>query len=98
MEWYAPLGILPPRSSGLDNNCAALPMLNILFAAVGFLLIILLLTEEFRDLLKYLWRQFTVRPWMKFLAYPLAAALFLVALGFIAFALWSLFSTKFSYD
>jgi hypothetical protein len=29
-------------------------MLNILFAAVGFLLIILLLAEEFRDFLKYL--------------------------------------------
>jgi small-conductance mechanosensitive channel len=73
-------------------------MLNILFAAVGFLLIILLLTEEFRDFLKYLWRQLTVRPGMKYLAYPLAAALFLVAAGFIVFSLWSLFSTKFSYD
>jgi hypothetical protein len=73
-------------------------MLNILFAAVGLLLIILLLTEEFRDFLKNLWRQFTVRPWMKYLAYPLAAALFLVAVGFIVFSLWTLFSTKFSYD
>jgi hypothetical protein len=73
-------------------------MLNILFAAVGFLLIILLLTEEFRDFLKYLWQKFTVRPWMKYLAYPLAAALLLVTVGFIAFSLWTLFSTKFSYD
>jgi hypothetical protein len=73
-------------------------MLNILFAAVGFLLIILLLTEEFRDFLKYFWQKFTVRPWMKYLAYPLAAALILVAAGFIAFSLWTLFSTKFSYD
>jgi hypothetical protein len=73
-------------------------MLNILFAAVGFLLIILLLTEEFRDFLKYLWKQFTVRPWMKYPAYLLAAALFLVAVGFIIFSLWTLFSTKFSYD
>jgi hypothetical protein len=73
-------------------------MLNILFAAVGFLLIILLLTEEFRDFLKYFWQKSTVRPWMKYLAYPLAAALILVAAGFIAFSLWTLFSTKFSYD
>ena len=73
-------------------------MLNILFAAVGFLLIILLLTEEFRDFLKYLWQQLKVRPWMKYLAYPLAAALFLIAVGFIVFFLWTLFSTKFSYD
>jgi hypothetical protein len=73
-------------------------VLNILFAAVGFLLIILLLTEEFRNFLKNLWRQFTVRPWMKCLAYPLAVALFLVAVGFIFFSLWSLFSTRFSYD
>jgi len=73
-------------------------MLNILFAAVGFLLIILLLTEEFRDFLKNLWRQFTVKSWMKYLAYPLAAALFLVAVGFIVFSLWTLVSTKFSYD
>jgi ABC-type uncharacterized transport system permease subunit len=82
----------------LDKNRVASSVLNILFAAVGFLLIILLLTEEFRDLLKNLWRRFTVRPWMKYLAYPLAAALFLVAVGLIVFALWSLFSTKFSYD
>jgi small-conductance mechanosensitive channel len=73
-------------------------MLNILFAAVGFLLIILLLAEEFRDFLKYLWRQLTVRPGMKYLAYPLAAAFFLVAAAFIVFSLWTLFSTKFSYD
>jgi ABC-type uncharacterized transport system permease subunit len=82
----------------LDKNRVASSVLNILFAAVGFLLIILLLTEEFRDLLKNLWRRFTVRPWMKYLAYSLAAALFLVAVGLIVFALWSLFSTKFSYD
>ena len=73
-------------------------MLNILFATVGFLLIILFLTKEFWDFLKYLWQRITVRPWMKYLAYPLAAALFLVALGFMAFSLWTLFSTKFSYD
>jgi nitrogen fixation-related uncharacterized protein len=35
---------------------------------------------------------------MKCLAYPLAVALFLVAVGFIFFSLWSLFSTRFSYD
>jgi hypothetical protein len=73
-------------------------MVNILLSAVGFLLIILLLTEEFRDFLKHLWRRLTVRPWMKYLAYPLAAALLLAATGFIIFALWSLVSTKFSYD
>jgi hypothetical protein len=73
-------------------------MLNIFFAAVGFLLIILLLTEEFRDFLKYHWQKFKVRPRIKYLAYPLAAALFLFAAGFIAFSLWTLFSTKFSYD
>ena len=73
-------------------------MLNILFAAVGFLLIILLLTEEFRDFLIYLWQKYTVRPWIKFLAYPLAVALILIAASFITFSLWTLFSTKFSYD
>jgi hypothetical protein len=73
-------------------------MLNILFAAIGFLLIILLLTEEFRDFLKNLWRQFTVRPWMKYIGYPLVAVLFLIAVGFIVFSLWTLFSTTFSYD
>ena len=73
-------------------------MVNIFISAVGFLLIILLCTEEFRDFLKDLWRRFTVRPGMKFLAYPLAAALALAAAGLIAFSLWSFISTTFSYD
>lgn len=73
-------------------------MLNILLSTVGFLLLILLFTEEFWGFLKYLWRRLTVRPWMKYLAYPLAAALLLAAAGCIVFFLWSLVSTKFSYD
>jgi hypothetical protein len=73
-------------------------VLNLFCAAVGFLLIILLLTQEFRDLLKNLWRKSTVRPGMKYLAYPIAAALFVIAVGFIVFSLWCLLSTRFSYD
>jgi len=73
-------------------------MVKILLSAAGLLLVILLLTEEFRDFLKSLWRRSTVRPGMKYLAYPLAAVLFLGAVGLIAFSLWSLFSSTFSYD
>jgi hypothetical protein len=73
-------------------------MVNILLFTVGFLLLILLFTEEFWGLLKYLWRRLTVKPWMKYLAYPLAAALLLAAAGCIGFFLWSVVSTKFSYD
>jgi hypothetical protein len=73
-------------------------MVNILLFTVGFLLLILLFTEEFWGFLKYLWRRLTVRPWMKYLAYPLAAALLLAAAGCIGFFLWSVVSTTFSYD
>jgi hypothetical protein len=73
-------------------------MVNILLFTAGFLLLILLFTEEFRGFLKYLWRRLTVKPWMRYLAYPLAAALLLAAAGCIGFFLWSVVSTKFSYD
>jgi len=73
-------------------------MVKMLLFIVGFLLLVLLFTEEFWGVLKYLWRRLTVRAWMKFLAYPLAAALLLAAAGCIGFFLWSLVSTKFSYD
>jgi CRISPR/Cas system-associated protein Cas10 (large subunit of type III CRISPR-Cas system) len=73
-------------------------MVNILISAVGFLLIILLCTEEFREALKTLWRRLTARPGAKYLAYPLAVVLILAAAGLILFSLWSLLSTRFSYD
>ncbi len=73
-------------------------MVKILLSAVGFLLIILLCAEEFRNFLRQIWQRLTVRPWMKYLAYPLAAVLALTAAGLILFALWAFLSTTFSYD
>lgn len=73
-------------------------MVDIFLFTVGFLLLILMFTEGFWGFLKYLWRRLTVRPWMKYLAYPLAAALLLAAAGCIGFFLWSLVSIRFSYD
>lgn len=73
-------------------------MVNILLFTVGFLLLLLLFTEDFWSFLKNLWRRLGVRPWMKYLAYPLAVALILAAAGCIGFFLWSVLSIKFSYD
>jgi hypothetical protein len=73
-------------------------MLKILLSAAGFLLLILLCSEEFRDSLQRQWRRLTALPRGKYLAYPLAAALALAAAGLILFALWSFLSTTFSYD
>ncbi|MEJ2069227.1 MAG: hypothetical protein P8X65_01660 [Syntrophobacterales bacterium] len=73
-------------------------MLNLAFSALGFLLLLLLLTEEFRDSLRKLWRRFTSRPRRKYLAYPLALVLGLAALGLIGFSLWFFVSSTFSYD
>jgi hypothetical protein len=73
-------------------------MVNILLFTVGFLLLLLLFTEEFWSFLKYLWRRLTVRPWMKYLAYPLAAFLLLAAAGCIVFFLWSVLGINFSYE
>lgn len=73
-------------------------MLNILISTLGFVLLLLLLTEEFRDSLKKLWTQLTSKPRGKYLAYPLAVALVLAAAGLMAFSLWSFVSTTFSYD
>jgi len=71
---------------------------NILLLTAGFLLLLLLFTEEFWSFLKYLRERLTVRPGMKYLAYPLAAVLLLAAAGCIVFFLCSLVSTRFSYD
>ena len=73
-------------------------MVNILLFTVGFLLLLLLFTEDFWSFLKNLWRRLGVRPWMKYLAFTLAVALILAAAGCIGFFLWSVLSTKFSYD
>jgi len=73
-------------------------MVNILLFTIGFLLLLLLFTEEFWSFLKYLWLRLAVRPWMQYLAYPLAAVLLLAAAGCIVFFLWSVVSTRFSYD
>ncbi len=73
-------------------------MVNIFLTALGFLLILLLVTEEFREALKNLWMHLMSRPWGKYLAYPLALVLGLVTTGLILYSLWSFVSTTFSYD
>ena len=73
-------------------------MLNLALSALGFFLILLLLTEEFRDTLRQVWRWLTSRPRGKYLAYPLALVLGLAAAGLIGFSLWFFVSTTFSYD
>ena len=73
-------------------------MLNLALFALGFFLILLLLTEEFRDTLRQVWRWLTLRPRGKYLAYPLALVLGLAAAGLIGFSLWFFVSTTFSYD
>jgi hypothetical protein len=73
-------------------------MIDILLSAAGFLVFILLCSEEFRESLKRLWRRAFTFPGGRYLAYPLAALLGLAAAGLMLFALWSLLSTTFSYD
>ena len=73
-------------------------MVNFLLFTLGFFLLILLFTEEFWNFLRKIQRRLTVRPGLKFLAYPLAAVLLLAAAGCIVFFLWSVVATKFSYD
>ena len=73
-------------------------MLSLALSVIGFLLILLLLTEEFRDTLQKLWQRFTSQPRGKYLAYPLALVLGLAAAGLIGFSLWFFVSTTFSYD
>jgi hypothetical protein len=82
----------------LDTKLVASLIVNILLFTIGFLLLLLLFTEEFWSFQKYLWQRLTVRPWMKYPAYPLAAVLLLAAAGCIIFFLWSVVSTRFSYD
>jgi hypothetical protein len=73
-------------------------MANILISLLGFLVILLLCTEEVRTGLKGLWRRHTQTPRGKYLAYPLAGALVLAGAGLILFALWTFLSSTFSYD
>jgi hypothetical protein len=73
-------------------------MMNLVISLLGFLLILLLLTEEFREALKKLWQRLTSQPRGKYLAYPLALVLVLAAAGLIVFSLWTFMSITFSYD
>ncbi len=73
-------------------------MTKILLAILGLLIILLLLTEEFRDALKKFWRNHTRTRRGKFWAYPLALVLALAAAGLIVFSLWVFLSAAFSYD
>jgi uncharacterized BrkB/YihY/UPF0761 family membrane protein len=73
-------------------------MAKILLSILGFLVILLLCTEEFRDALKKFWRNHTRTRREKFWAYPLALALALAAAGLIVFSLWVFLSSAFSYD
>ena len=73
-------------------------MMDLFITLLGFFLILLLLTEEFREFLKKLWHRQTSQPGGKYLAYPLALVLGVAAAGLIVFSLWSFMSTTFSYD
>ncbi len=73
-------------------------MANILLSILGFLVILLLCTEEFRDALRKFWRNHTRTRREKFWAYPLALVLALAAAGLIAFSLGTIFAIPFSYD
>lgn len=73
-------------------------MIDLFLSLLGFLLILLLCTEEFREGLKKLWQRYASPAGAKYLAYPLALILVLAAAGLILFSLWSFVSTTFSYD
>jgi|GEM_PF-2173145 hypothetical protein len=73
-------------------------MLKVLLSAAGFLLFILLCSEEFRKYLLHYWRRALASSRGKYWAYPVAAALALAAAGLMLFALWSLVTATFSYD
>jgi len=72
--------------------------MDLLFSLFGFLLILLLCTEEFREGLKKFWRRHASQPGAKYLAYPVALVLGVAAAGLIVFSLWTFLSTTFSYD
>jgi hypothetical protein len=69
-------------------------MTKILLAILGFLVILLLLTEECRDALKKFWSRHTRTHRAKYLAYPLALVLALAAAGLMVFSLWTFFTTR----
>ncbi len=73
-------------------------MLKILLSAAGFLILLLLCTEEFRGSLRRQWQRLRAHSPGKYPAYPLAALLAVAAAGLILLALWSFLSTTFSYD
>jgi hypothetical protein len=73
-------------------------MAKILISLLGFLVILLLCTEEVRASLKNLWTRRTQTRRGKYLAYPLAVALALAAAGLILFSLWTFLAIPFSYD
>lgn len=73
-------------------------MANLLVSLLGFLVILLLCSEEGRASLKDLWHRHTRTRREKLLAYPLAGALVLAAAGLILFSLWTFFASPFSYD
>jgi amino acid transporter len=73
-------------------------MTKILLAILGFLVILLLLTEECRDALKKFWSRHTRTRLEKFFAYPRALVLALAAAGLILFSLWTFLAIPFSYD
>ncbi len=73
-------------------------MLPVLVSLLGFLLLLLLCTEEFRGTLWSFWKRQTSGSSRKYLAYPLAFLAAVAALGLIAFSMWLLLSSGFSYD
>lgn len=65
---------------------------------VGFLLIVILFTEEFRQILKWARGALRQYPHLKCIAYPLAALLAVLAALLIAHSLLTLFGLKYAYD
>ncbi len=76
----------------------SLILIDLFISLLGFLLILLLCTEEFQGGLRKLWQGQTSQPGGKYLDYPLALVLGVAAAGLIVFSLWSFMSTTFSYD